>query len=138
MTDTGRTVIAMLRAALPDLDAEDRHELARELGNYEHRSADEIARCVVERLAHTANNEKPFGQLLTLNEKAAQLQLNPGSLRRMAQEERIDAVKVGREWRFREDVLPHSHRQTERPTLPDMSTARRADTPPSIKAIRGR
>lgn len=77
-------------------------------------------------------------RFLTLVEKAARLGLHPDTLRRMAQEGRIRAVKVGREWRFREGDLPEHRRHTANdPAVDADEPRRRSSVTASVAAIRG-
>jgi excisionase family DNA binding protein len=48
----------------------------------------------------TSHNE-----ILTLEEVAAYLRLKPQTIYKWAQEKRIPAAKIGREWRFRKSVI---------------------------------
>ena len=48
----------------------------------------------------TSNHE-----ILTLEEVAHYLRLKPQTIYRWAQERRIPAVKLGKEWRFRKSIL---------------------------------
>jgi excisionase family DNA binding protein len=43
--------------------------------------------------------------ILTLEEVALYLRLKPQTIYRWAQEKRIPAVKLGKEWRFRKSIL---------------------------------
>jgi excisionase family DNA binding protein len=47
----------------------------------------------------------PPGEILTIEEVAAYLRLTPQTIYRWAQEKRIPAVKLGKEWRFRRSIL---------------------------------
>jgi excisionase family DNA binding protein len=47
----------------------------------------------------------PNHDILTLEEVAHYLRLKPQTIYRWAQERRIPAVKLGKEWRFRKSVL---------------------------------
>lgn len=47
----------------------------------------------------------PDNEILTLEEVAAYLRLTPQTIYRWAQEKRIPAVKLGKEWRFRRSIL---------------------------------
>ncbi len=47
----------------------------------------------------------PDHDILTLEEVAAYLRLTPQTIYRWAQEKRIPAVKLGKEWRFRRSIL---------------------------------
>jgi excisionase family DNA binding protein len=44
-------------------------------------------------------------EILTLEEVAAYLRLKPQTIYKWAQEKRIPAVKLGKEWRFRRSIL---------------------------------
>jgi excisionase family DNA binding protein len=44
-------------------------------------------------------------QFMTVEEVAKYLQLHPQTIARMAQRGELPAVKIGRHWRFRKDVL---------------------------------
>lgn len=80
------------------------------------------------------------GRLLDAGEMAELLQLNPGTLVKMARTGRIWAKKVGREWRFRADrpdVLPVS-REPILPSVPSASRRSPLTAPSSFAAIRGR
>ena len=44
-------------------------------------------------------------EILTLEEVARYLRLKPQTIYRWAQEKRIPAVKLGKEWRFRKSIL---------------------------------
>jgi excisionase family DNA binding protein len=44
-------------------------------------------------------------QLMTVEEVAKYLQLNPQTVSRMAQRGELPAAKVGRHWRFRREIL---------------------------------
>jgi len=47
----------------------------------------------------------PPGEILTLEEVAAYLRLTPQTIYKWAQDKRIPAVKLGKEWRFRRSIL---------------------------------
>ena len=47
----------------------------------------------------------PGNEILTLEEVAAYLRLTPQTIYKWAQERRIPAVKLGKEWRFRRSIL---------------------------------
>ena len=47
----------------------------------------------------------PDHEILTLEEVADYLRLKPQTIYKWAQEKRIPAVKLGKEWRFRRSVL---------------------------------
>ncbi|MGH7607907.1 MAG: helix-turn-helix domain-containing protein [Gemmatimonadales bacterium] len=44
-------------------------------------------------------------EILTIEEVAAYLRLTPQTIYRWAQEKRIPAVKLGKEWRFRKSII---------------------------------
>jgi excisionase family DNA binding protein len=44
-------------------------------------------------------------EILTLEEVALYLRLRPQTIYKWAQEKRIPAVKLGKEWRFRKSIL---------------------------------
>lgn len=44
-------------------------------------------------------------EILTIDEVAAYLRLTPQTIYKWAQEKRIPAVKLGKEWRFRRSIL---------------------------------
>jgi excisionase family DNA binding protein len=50
---------------------------------------------------------KPGGEneILTIEEVAAYLRLKPQTIYKWAQEKRIPAAKIGKEWRFRRSVI---------------------------------
>lgn len=47
----------------------------------------------------------PEHEILTLEEVARYLRLKPQTIYKWAQERRIPAVKLGKEWRFRKSIL---------------------------------
>ena len=47
----------------------------------------------------------PANDILTVEEVAAYLRLQPQTIYKWAQEKRIPAVKLGKEWRFRKTIL---------------------------------
>ena len=49
--------------------------------------------------------ETPDHEILTLEEVAHYLRLKPQTIYKWAQERRIPAVKLGKEWRFRRSIL---------------------------------
>ena len=49
--------------------------------------------------------DAPDHEILTLEEVAHYLRLKPQTLYKWAQEQRIPAVKLGKEWRFRKSIL---------------------------------
>jgi len=50
----------------------------------------------------TANNDS---DIMTLEEVAAYLKLKPQTIYTWAQEKRIPAAKLGKEWRFRKSII---------------------------------
>ncbi len=52
-----------------------------------------------------SKREDPGHDILTLEEVATYLRLKPQTIYRWAQERRIPAVKLGKEWRFRKSIL---------------------------------
>src|SRR6184192_1428607 len=52
-----------------------------------------------------SHSNTPVHEILTLEEVARYLRLKPQTLYKWAQERRIPAVKLGKEWRFRKSVL---------------------------------
>lgn len=48
---------------------------------------------------------QPDNEILTVEEVAAYLRLQPQTIYKWAQEKRIPAVKLGKEWRFRKSIL---------------------------------
>lgn len=49
--------------------------------------------------------EAPPNEILTIDEVARYLRLTPQTIYKWAQEKRIPAVKLGKEWRFRRSVI---------------------------------
>ncbi|MBI4502331.1 MAG: helix-turn-helix domain-containing protein [Gemmatimonadetes bacterium] len=49
--------------------------------------------------------QPPENDILTVEEVAAYLRLQPQTIYKWAQEKRIPAVKLGKEWRFRKTIL---------------------------------
>lgn len=49
--------------------------------------------------------QSPDHEILTLEEVAQYLRLKPQTIYKWAQERRIPAVKLGKEWRFRRSIL---------------------------------
>ena len=49
--------------------------------------------------------DAPDHEILTLEEVAHYLRLKPQTLYKWAQERRIPAVKLGKEWRFRRSII---------------------------------
>ncbi len=49
--------------------------------------------------------DPPDHEILTLEEVADYLRLKPQTIYKWAQERRIPAVKLGKEWRFRRSIL---------------------------------
>jgi len=47
----------------------------------------------------------PHNEILTIEEVATYLRLTPQTIYKWAQEKRIPAVKLGKEWRFRRSVI---------------------------------
>ena len=47
----------------------------------------------------------PSNDILTIDEVAAYLRLKPQTIYKWAQEKRIPAVKLGKEWRFRKSII---------------------------------
>ncbi len=52
-----------------------------------------------------SGQDTPTHDILTLEEVAHYLRLKPQTIYRWAQERRIPAVKLGKEWRFRKSIL---------------------------------
>ena len=50
-------------------------------------------------------SEKQGSLIMTVDEAAAYLNLDPLVVRRLARQGRIPAVKVGRQWRLKRDLL---------------------------------
>ena len=50
-------------------------------------------------------NLPPHHEILTLEEVAQYLRLKPQTIYKWAQEKRIPAAKLGKEWRFRRSVI---------------------------------
>ena len=53
----------------------------------------------------SGRNRPPDHEIMTLEEVALYLRLKPQTIYKWAQEKRIPAVKLGKEWRFRKSVL---------------------------------
>ena len=53
----------------------------------------------------TGKNPPHDHEILTLEEVAHYLRLKPQTIYKWAQEKRIPAVKLGKEWRFRRSIL---------------------------------
>jgi excisionase family DNA binding protein len=56
----------------------------------------------------TGNNHRgtfPENEILTIEEVAEYLRLTPQTIYKWAQEKKIPAVKLGKEWRFRKTIL---------------------------------
>jgi len=53
----------------------------------------------------TGRDLQPDHEILTLEEVAIYLRLKPQTIYKWAQEKRIPAVKLGKEWRFRRSIL---------------------------------
>ena len=47
----------------------------------------------------------PEGEIMTLEEVAAYLKLTPQTIYTWAQEKRIPAAKLGKEWRFKRSII---------------------------------
>ncbi len=47
----------------------------------------------------------PDNEILTIEDVAAYLRLTPQTIYKWAQEKRIPAAKLGKEWRFRKSIL---------------------------------
>lgn len=52
-----------------------------------------------------SGQDAPDHEILTLEEVAHYLRLRPQTIYKWAQERRIPAVKLGKEWRFRRSIL---------------------------------
>ena len=52
-----------------------------------------------------APGRRSEGRLLTVSEVADLLRINKSTVYRMAKQGRLPATRVGRQWRFRKDVL---------------------------------
>lgn len=66
-------------------------------------------------------------EILTLEEVAAYLRLTPQTIYKWAQERRIPAVKLGKEWRFRKSILDRWLDQQMQGGDPGGESARRRD-----------
>ena len=53
----------------------------------------------------TRDGRPPDNEILTIEDVAAYLRLTPQTIYRWAQEKRIPAVKLGKEWRFRRSII---------------------------------
>jgi len=53
----------------------------------------------------TRDGQSLENEILTIEEVAAYLRLTPQTIYRWAQEKRIPAVKLGKEWRFRRSII---------------------------------
>jgi excisionase family DNA binding protein len=53
----------------------------------------------------TRDGRSPDNEILTIEEVASYLRLTPQTIYRWAQEKRIPAVKLGKEWRFRRSII---------------------------------
>jgi len=51
------------------------------------------------------NGGSPGNDILTLEEVASYLRLTPQTIYKWAQEKRIPAAKLGKEWRFRKSII---------------------------------
>ena len=54
-----------------------------------------------------SRGHSPDNEILTIEEVAAYLRLTPQTIYKWAQEKRIPAAKLGKEWRFRKSILDH-------------------------------
>lgn len=52
-----------------------------------------------------ADNRDSWHEIMTIEEVAAYLRLKPQTIYKWAQEKRIPAAKLGKEWRFRRNVI---------------------------------
>jgi len=112
--------VAALLAELED-DDEGKRELAGALRPYLH-----------------AQSDQGSEQLLDAAGKAAQLGLHRDTLARMARTGRIEALKIGREWRYREGDLPEGRRGVRVARIDASARRRPPKLPASVEAIRGR
>lgn len=48
---------------------------------------------------------KPYSEIMTLEEVAEYLRLKPQTIYTWAQEKKIPAAKLGKEWRFKKSVI---------------------------------
>lgn len=53
----------------------------------------------------SGNDRAGMSEILTIDEVAEYLRLTPQTIYKWAQEKRIPAVKLGKEWRFRRSVI---------------------------------
>jgi excisionase family DNA binding protein len=53
----------------------------------------------------TGTSEMPSNELMTIEEVAEYLRLKPQTIYRWAQDKRIPAAKLGKEWRFRRKII---------------------------------
>lgn len=53
----------------------------------------------------TRNGRHLENEILTIEDVASYLRLTPQTIYRWAQEKRIPAVKLGKEWRFRRSII---------------------------------
>jgi excisionase family DNA binding protein len=53
----------------------------------------------------TGENQDAWHEIMTIEEVAAYLRLKPQTIYKWAQEKRIPAAKLGKEWRFRRSVI---------------------------------
>jgi excisionase family DNA binding protein len=51
------------------------------------------------------NGRPPANDILTLEEVASYLRLTPQTIYKWAQEKKIPAAKLGKEWRFRKSII---------------------------------
>lgn len=52
-----------------------------------------------------SGSDRAANEILTIDEVARYLRLTPQTIYKWAQEKRIPAVKLGKEWRFRRSVI---------------------------------
>lgn len=55
--------------------------------------------------ANGRRGASPENEILTIEEVAAYLRLTPQTIYKWAQEKRIPAAKLGKEWRFRRSII---------------------------------
>jgi excisionase family DNA binding protein len=56
-------------------------------------------------MSAAGDGERPANEILTLEEVAGYLRLTPQTIYKWAQEKRIPAAKLGKEWRFRKSTI---------------------------------
>lgn len=56
-------------------------------------------------MSPAGDRERPSNEILTLEEVAGYLRLTPQTIYKWAQEKRIPAAKLGKEWRFRKSTI---------------------------------